>query len=182
MGELTQNDRFLAGQNSCLQQLRKHSLHPVRMLANIFNKQDSVFNSGQVRRSRKRRKHCKIASPQHRIVDGIVAFQWLCAYPISIFCYQINSCFRQPPATALALPCDQVVKAGLHDVICPVLGAKIVHQCRAGPRCGASSCHQRHLKRGEIAETDKMHAFFNGLGDRLVVDCGQQPGQPITAA
>ena len=51
IGELSQDDGALLGQNTGLQQLGQHALNPVRVFGHIFQKQQPTRNLRKIRRS-----------------------------------------------------------------------------------------------------------------------------------
>ena len=94
------------------------------------------------------------------------------------------------PACSLPLPANEIVKAGLHDVVGYLLfpaslaigqvrlaaNPESFTQCRPGPSDITGAGQYGNLKRREIADADKQRALFNGFGDFFVVNTTQNAG------
>ena len=77
---------------------------------------------------------------------------------------------------------EQVVEAGLHDVVGPALHAKISAQRGAGPGDGTGLREHGVLESGEVADAHELHAIFNGARHGCVVDAGQDAREAVAAA
>ena len=68
-GKLTQHNGLLTPQHSGVQQLGQHALNPIRVFADIFQKQDARFDVRKIRRSEQGIQHRQVAAPGHRVLD-----------------------------------------------------------------------------------------------------------------
>ena len=80
------------------------------------------------------------------------------------------------------MPGDQIVKAGLHDVVWQRCRTKVFTQRRACPSHSACFGQHRQLKRREVAQTYKLRTFVNGFGQCFVVDVCEDSGQAVATA
>jgi len=85
------------------------------------------------------------------------------------------------PTRAFALSTEQVIEAGLHDVV-RLVCAEIFSQGRTGPGDGPCLGQQSALKRREVAQADKARSVFNRPGQGAVGQIRQDAGQSVAAA
>ena len=166
-GELAQHDGFLLGQHAAVQQVGEHALQAVGVFAHVFQKQYAALDLWEIRRAQKRHQHRQIATPELGVVD---------------FHGALSLSLGQAPARALALLQEQVFKTGLHDVVRPVEGAKVLDQRRALPSNGARLGQHRQTQGSEVTQTHKLRARLHRLGNGAIGQRVQKPRQTIAPA
>ena len=180
-----------------MQQLREHALNAIRVLAHIFQKQNATLDARKIGRAQQRSQHGQVAAPQCGFFYLKSGFN-LDGYST---CRDGFRCLGRhltvlPPACALPLSGDEVVKTSFHDVVgqhvsCSGVATgdirlathpKTLAQRGASPGDATRARQHGVLECCEVADTDKQHALRNGFFDGFVADAWQDAGQTIATA